>query len=260
MRRDLSSCRPGGDLQVVPDARQDLLLGQLLGRPAARIPSCRPRLPLAHLRTQVRGPHRSAGSSRSSGPPAAAAATRTTGPRPGGRHLLHRGAQPSHLRQQRRQHVLVLRRRGLAAASTPISTAAPAAIPILIAAVSQCVCHLEPPRYDGIIRAADTRTYAEYADRPRRDLMNTTDSRCRAVAVALGRLDCAGAAVSIPGHEEGRPRRHLPRHQGRGSVSLARGRQVARDRGVGRGAEQGHVPLPREDSVPRAAARRASTR
>ena len=39
------------------------------------------------------------------------------------------------------------------------------------------------------------------------------------------------------------------------SLPLARGRHLRRDRRVGRGAEQGHLPVPREDSVPRAAAR-----
>ena len=40
---------------------------------------------------------------------------------------------------------------------------------------------------------------------------------------------------------------------GRRSVPLARGRQQRRDRGLGRGAEQGHLRLPGEDPGPRAA-------
>ena len=43
--------------------------------------------------------------------------------------------------------------------------------------------------------------------------------------------------------------------QGAGPVSLARGRHVGGDGGVGRGAEQGDVRVSREDPVSRAADR-----
>src|SRR5688500_10838549 len=72
-----------------------------------------------------------------------------------------------------------------------------------------------------------------------------------------------GAAVragsELPEHPHGRPCRHLSRHQGAGSLSLARGRHVRGDGEVGRGAEQGDVRVSRSDPVPRAAHRAAES-
>ena len=73
---------------------------------------------------------------------------------------------------------------------------------------------------------------------------------------------CTGDAaraqgLQLPHDPDRRSRRHLSRHQGARSLSLARGRHLRGNGEVGRGAEQGDVRVSRADSVPRAADRAA---
>ena len=57
-----------------------------------------------------------------------------------------------------------------------------------------------------------------------------------------------GAAASVSGDEEGRPRRHLPRHQSAGSLSLARGRQLAETTAWVEAQNKVTFPVSRADS------------
>ncbi len=63
-----------------------------------------------------------------------------------------------------------------------------------------------------------------------------------------------GAAPHVRHDEEDRTGGRLSRHEGRRSLSLARGRHLTRDRGVGCRAECDHVPLSRANSLSRGAA------
>ena len=58
-----------------------------------------------------------------------------------------------------------------------------------------------------------------------------------------------GSADLLSADEDGRSGRHLSRHESARSLPLARRRQLAGHSGLGRGAEQGHLPVSREDPV-----------
>ena len=63
------------------------------------------------------------------------------------------------------------------------------------------------------------------------------------------------AAAVVSRHQKDRAHGRLSRHQSRRSLPLARGRDLARDGGLGRRAERGHVPVSRADTVPQGVAR-----
>ena len=86
-----------------------------------------------------------------------------------------------------------------------------------------------------------------------------SSSVCSPAAAGGGRWSAAAGGAgcrttdSVSGDADGRPGRHVFRHDGARPVSLAGGRQRARDRDVGRVAERRHLRISGSHSVSRRA-------